>query len=89
MDVNLNGVLFLENKTDINIGPYKGTLQTKKVKKLSKKQLESLLMIKPKKQTLSKRLGALSSELNRRTRRRKSTRGRKKSKTKKKKKKKP
>jgi len=88
MNVKINGILILENKKDINIGPYKGTLETKRIKKLNNDQVESLLMIKPKRVTLPKRLETLSSNINRRTRRRKNTRRRKKGKTSKKKKRK-
>tara|TARA_Y100000591_G_C21311733_1_gene441265 strand:- start:25 stop:294 length:270 start_codon:yes stop_codon:yes gene_type:complete len=84
MNVNLKGVLILENKKDINIGPYKGTLQTKGIRTLNNDHIKSLLMIKPENKTLSKRLATLSSNINKKTRRRKNTRRRKKGKTSKK-----
>jgi len=71
MSVNLKGILLLNKKKKVKIGNYRGKYKTKKIKKINKDQLNSLLMIMPEKTTLAERLTVLTKKTRkRRTRKR-------------------
>jgi hypothetical protein len=71
MSVNLKGILLLNKKKKVKIGNYRGKYKTKKIKKINKDQLNSLLMIIPEKTTLAERLTVLTKKTRkRRTRKR-------------------
>tara|TARA_B110000046_G_scaffold120460_1_gene127191 strand:- start:2363 stop:2584 length:222 start_codon:yes stop_codon:yes gene_type:complete len=71
MSVNLKGILLLNKKKRVKIGNYRGKYKTKKIKKINKDQLNSLLMIMPEKTTLAERLTVLTKKTRkRRTRKR-------------------
>jgi hypothetical protein len=71
MSVNLKGILLLNKRKKVKIGNYRGKYKTKKIKKINKDQLKSLLMIMPEKTTLAERLTVLTKKTRkRRTRKR-------------------
>ena len=71
MSVNLKFILLLNKNKRVKIGNYRGKYKTKKIKRINNDQLKSLLMIMPKKTTLSERLTVLTKKTRkRRTRKR-------------------
>lgn len=81
MSVNLKGILLLNKRKKVKIGNYKGKYKTKKIKRINKDQLKSLLMIMPEKTTLAERLTILTKKTGTKTDKKKTRKRRRKKRT--------